>query len=65
MVERLIADGRIHPAKIEEFYDKCKHEFESRLRDLGEKAQMEIGVHGIHPEILKLIGALNFTQDKM
>lgn len=59
-IERLIADGRIHPAKIEEFYDKCKHEFESRLRELGEKAQMEIGVHGIHPEILKLIGALNW-----
>ncbi len=59
-IERLIADGRIHPAKIEEFYDKCKHEFESRLRELGEKAQMEIGVHGMHPEILKLIGALNW-----
>jgi ribonuclease Y len=59
-IERLIADGRIHPAKIEEFYEKCKHEFESRLRELGEKAQMEIGVHGIHPEILKLIGALNW-----
>jgi ribonuclease Y len=59
-IERLMADGRIHPAKIEEFYDKCKHEFESRLRELGEKAQMEIGVHGIHPEILKLIGALNW-----
>ena len=59
-IERLIAYGRIHPAKIEEFYDKCKHEFESRLRELGEKAQMEIGVHGMHPEILKLIGALNW-----
>jgi len=59
-IERLIADGRIHPAKIEEFYEKCKQEFESRLRELGEKAQMEIGVHGIHPEILKLIGALNW-----
>ncbi len=59
-IERLIADGRIHPAKIEEFYDKCKHEFESRLRELGEKAQMEIGVHGMHPEVLKLIGALNW-----
>jgi ribonuclease Y len=59
-IERLISDGRIHPAKIEEFYEKCKYEFESRLRELGEKAQMEIGVHGIHPEILKLIGALNW-----
>jgi len=59
-IERLMADGRIHPAKIEEFYDKSKHEAENRLRELGEKAQMEIGVHGIHPEILKLIGALNW-----
>jgi ribonucrease Y len=59
-IERLMADGRIHPAKIEEFYEKSKHEAENRLRELGEKAQMEIGVHGIHPEILKLIGALNW-----
>lgn len=59
-IEKLIADGRIHPAKIEEFHDKSRIELESRLRELGEKAQMEIGVHGIHPEILKLIGALNY-----
>ncbi len=59
-IERLMLDGRIHPAKIEEFYEKSKLEFESRLRELGEKAQMEIGVHGIHPEILKLVGALNW-----
>ncbi len=59
-IEKLIADGRIHPAKIEEFHDKSKAEFEKKLLVLGEKAQMEIGVHGIHPEILKLVGALNF-----
>ncbi len=57
---KLIADGRIHPAKIEEFYEKSKTEMDKQLRELGEKAQMEIGVHGIHPEILKLIGALNW-----
>jgi ribonuclease Y len=51
-IERLIADGRIHPAKIEEFYEKAKVHFDARLKDLGEKAQMEIGIHGIHPEIL-------------
>ena len=55
VIQKLIADGRIHPAKIEEFHDKSKAEMERQLRDLGEKAQMEIGVHGIHPEILKLI----------
>ncbi len=60
VIQKLIADGRIHPAKIEEFHDKSKAELEKQLRDLGEKAQMEIGVHGIHPEILKLIGALNW-----
>ncbi len=59
-IEKLIADGRIHPAKIEEFHDKCKTELDKEILDLGEKAQMEIGVHGIHPEILRLIGALNF-----
>ncbi len=59
-LHKLIADGRIHPAKIEEFHNKSKQELEHGLRDLGEKAQMEIGVHGIHPEILKLVGALNW-----
>jgi len=60
VIQKLIADGRIHPAKIEEFHDKSKVEMDRQLRELGEKAQMEIGVHGIHPEILKLIGALNW-----
>ena len=64
-LEKLIADGRIHPAKIEEFYDKSKVLFDSRLRDLGEKAQMEIGVHGIHPEVLKMVGALNWRTSYM
>jgi len=59
-IAKLIADGRIHPAKIEEFHDKSKAEMEKQMLALGEKAQMEIGVHGIHPEILKLVGALNW-----
>lgn len=59
-IEKLIDDGRVHPAKIEEFHEKSKAEIDQYLLDMGEKAQMEIGVHGIHPEILKLIGALNF-----
>lgn len=59
-IEKLIADGRIHPAKIEEFHDKAKQEMDKQLLDLGQKAQMEIGVHGIHPEVLKLVGALNW-----
>ncbi len=59
-IEKLIADGRIHPAKIEEFYEKSKQEMDKQLREYGEKAQMELGLHGIHPEILKLVGALNW-----
>ncbi|GAB4014117.1 MAG: ribonuclease Y [Bdellovibrio sp.] len=59
-IEKLISDGRIHPAKIEEFHDKSKAEMDKHLLELGQKAQMEIGVHGIHPEVLKLVGALNF-----
>jgi ribonuclease Y len=59
-LQKLIADGRIHPAKIEEFHDKSRSEMNKILLDMGQKAQMEIGVHGIHPEILKLVGALNW-----
>lgn len=57
---KLLADGRIHPAKIEELHEKSKQEMDRHTLRLGEKAQMEIGVHGIHPEILKLVGALDF-----
>lgn len=64
-IEKLIADGRIHPAKIEEFHDKSKYELEQRLRELGEKAQMEIGIHGLHPEVLKMLGALNYRTSYM
>ena len=64
-IEKLIADGRIHPAKIEEFHDKSKHELEQRLRELGEKAQMEIGIHCLHPEVLKMLGALNYRTSYM
>ena len=59
-INKLLDDGRIHPAKIEEFYEKSKSEMDKKLLNLGQKAQMEIGVHGIHPEILKLVGALNW-----
>jgi ribonuclease Y len=64
-IEKLISDGRIHPAKIEEFHDKSKHEMEITLRELGEKAQMEIGIHGLHPEVLKMLGALNYRTSYM
>jgi len=59
-IENLIQDGRIHPARIAEYHDKAQKQMDKKVLDLGEKAQMEIGIHGIHPEVLKLVGALNF-----
>ncbi|MFQ5829560.1 MAG: ribonuclease Y [Candidatus Methylomirabilia bacterium] len=59
-LKRLVADGRIHPARIEEVVDKAKKEMEQHLRDEGEKACFEVGVHGLHPELVRLIGRLKF-----
>ena len=66
-LERLIQDGRIHPARIEDVVQKCEHEMETHVRELGEHATFDAGVHGIHPEIIKLLGQLryrtSFTQN--
>lgn len=59
-LERLVADGRIHPARIEEMVEKAQREVEARIREEGEQAAMEAGVHGLHPEIIKLLGRLRF-----
>jgi ribonuclease Y len=59
-LEKLIVDGRIHPARIEEMVEKAKKEVDAYLRDQGEQATFETGVHGIHPEIIKLLGRLKF-----
>src|SRR5216117_2958329 len=56
----LVADGRIHPARIEEVVEKVKKEMEQHLKDEGEKACFEVGVHGLHPELVKLVGRLKF-----
>ena len=56
----LIADGRIHPARIEEVVEKVKLEMEQHLKDEGEKACFEVGVHGLHPELVKLVGRMKF-----
>ena len=56
----LIADGRIHPARIEEVVEKVKKEMEQHLKDEGEKACFEVGVHGLHPELVKLVGRMKF-----
>jgi ribonuclease Y len=59
-LERLVADGRIHPARIEEIVAKVKVEVEGRIRELGEMACLEVGVHGIHPELQQLLGRLHY-----
>ncbi|MEW6262486.1 MAG: ribonuclease Y [Thermodesulfobacteriota bacterium] len=59
-LERLISDGRIHPARIEEIVAKVTEEMEVSLREAGEQATFDVGVHGIHPELIKLIGRLKY-----
>jgi len=59
-LERLIADGRIHPARIEEVVNKVSKEMEEKIVELGEQAMLETGVHNLHPEIVKLLGKLNY-----
>ena len=57
---RLIADGRIHPARIEETVDKCRRELEIQMKREGDKAIMELGIHSLHPDLVKLIGRLKY-----
>ena len=66
-LERLIQDGRIHPARIEDIVQKCEQELDAQVREVGEQATFDAGVHGIHPEIIRLLGQLryrtSFTQN--
>ena len=59
-LERLIADGRIHPARIEETVDKCRRELEIQMKREGDKAVMDLGIHSLHPDLVKLIGRLKY-----
>ena len=59
-LEKLIVDGRIHPARIEEMVEKAQREVEAQIREDGENAAMDVGVHGIHSELLKLLGRMKF-----
>ena len=59
-LEKLIVDGRIHPARIEEMVEKAQKEVESMIREEGEVAALEVGVHGIHPELIRLLGRMKF-----
>ena len=66
-IERLIQDGRIHPARIEDVVHKCEQELEVQIREVGEQATFDAGVHGIHPELVRFLGQLryrtSFTQN--
>lgn len=59
-LERLIADGRIHPARIEQMYEKAREEVEQHIREVGEQATFETGVHGLHPELARVLGRLKY-----
>ncbi|WP_374049915.1 MULTISPECIES: ribonuclease Y [unclassified Sedimentibacter] len=59
-LEKLISDGRIHPARIEEMVEKAKKEVEQQIKDEGEQATLDTGIHGLHPELVRLLGRLKF-----
>ena len=59
-LENLIADGRIHPGRIEEVVEKAKKEIETKIKEEGEKAAFDLGIHGMHPELLKLVGKMKY-----
>jgi ribonuclease Y len=59
-LERLVSDGRIHPGRIEEVVRKAEQELDDAIRDAGQRAILEVGVHGIHPELVKLVGMLKY-----
>lgn len=59
-LERLIVDGRIHPARIEEMVEKAQKEVETNMREEGETSALEVGIHGLHPELIRLLGKLKY-----
>ena len=59
-LERLVSDGRIHPARIEEMVGKAEREVESRMKETVDQAALQLGIHGIHPELIKLLGRLKY-----
>ena len=59
-LEKLIADGRIHPGRIEEAVEKARKDMDERIREIGEETMFELGIHSIHPDLMKIVGRLHF-----
>jgi ribonuclease Y len=59
-LQRLVQDGRIHPARIEEVVSKTRNQLEEQVREIGERTVIELGIHGLHPELIRLVGKMRF-----
>ena len=59
-LHRLVQDGRIHPARIEETVEKTRNNIEEEIVEIGERAIIDLGIHGLHPELIKMVGRMRF-----